>query len=153
VRRLYSLRTGEAQNITLRVADRILTALDRPDALHELPIPDFVPIAPSLCEDCGGEIEAGVLPVDLFREDPTSLQDRVWDSTKQRWVRRPGHARAGGKRFRLWHLCRRCRAEVLRDRAHNANGRLRTKDRKVPKRGGRPRLLNEEELRAAHRIY
>lgn len=162
-RRIYAILSGETEVVTFEVADKLLTGLDRQDAwyceLEAYATPeDTVTIGPSVCEDCGREVEPGVKPIDLFRYDPTAMQGRVWDSTKQKWVRRPRNARAGGRRFRPWTLCRSCRAEAVRQRALNAssNGRgktLRTKDRIEPRRGGRPRLLTDDELRDAHRIY
>lgn len=156
-RRLRALMTGEQQSVGLALADRILTALDRPDALYELEPRDYVSPSPVVCEDCGGEIEPDVMPVDLFRPVSTALEGRVWDKTKEKWVRRP-RARAGGRRFRHWNLCRRCRAEALMERSFRASSKgrgqtLHTKDRLPPKRGGRPRLLNDDELRAAYAIY
>lgn len=152
-RRLRALIAGEQQAISVALADRILSALDRPHALFALE-PDYVPASEVVCEDCGEEIEDDVMPIDLFREEPTALEGRVWNKTVGKWVYRPKRARAGGRRFRAWHLCRRCRAEVLRERAHKADGRgLRARDRIAPKRGGRPRLLSDDELRSAHRAY
>lgn len=152
VRRIYALQSGEQETIGVELADRILTGLGRQDALLGLE-PDYTPLSRYTCEDCGGEIEDGVLPLDLMREDPTSLADRSWDSTKRRWVRRPGRAKAGGRRFRPWHLCRLCRAEALRQRSIRSRGHLRSRDRVPPKRGGRPRLLTNDELKAAHKLY
>lgn len=115
------------------------------------------------CEDCGRRItdETGYRPLDLFRPDPASQQDVIWDATKQKLVTRPGAARAGGRRFRNVDLCRRCAGEALRVRASKnpkvghkgRHGVLRTRDRVEPKRGGRPRLLNEHELRQAYVVY
>lgn len=115
------------------------------------------------CEDCGRPIteETGHRPLDLFRPDPASQAGRVWDATKQKVVTRPGAARSGGRRFRVVDLCRRCAGEALRQRAaknpkvghKGRHGVLRTRDRVAPKRGGRPRLLTDAELRAAHVVY
>lgn len=111
------------------------------------------------CEDCGKEIEPGdYRPLDLFRVDPEAPA-QVYDSTKDRMVRRPGHARQGGRRFRVYDLCRRCAAEALRARAGTSstrNGRkhyIPTSARVAPKRGGRPRLLTDDELRGLHALY
>lgn len=156
-RRIRALTSGEQQSIGVTLADRYLTALDRPQALIELE-PDYVPPSSTVCEDCGAEIEPDVMPIDLFRHVPESMEGRVWNKTTGKWVRRPGRARAGGRRFRLWHLCRSCRAAAIRERALKAssNGRqktLKTSDRIPPRRGGRPRLLTDDELRSAYRIY
>lgn len=154
-KRIGQLARGAADSIELTLADRILTALDRPHALLE---PDYVPPSSTTCEDCGKEIEPGVMPIDLFREVPEAMEGRVWNKTTGKWVRRPGRARAGGRRFRPWNLCRACRAAAIRERAvrGNSNGRgkrLKTSDRIPPRRGGRPRLLTDDELRSAYRIY
>jgi hypothetical protein len=149
VRRIYSLANGEQLTIGVELADRILTALDRQNPDLER---DYVPPSRQVCEDCGGEVEAGVMPLDLMREDPDAPAGRVWDSTKKRWVRRPKNARAGGRRFRTWNLCRLCRAEELRQRAIK-DSHLHTRDRVAPKRGGRPRLLTDAELKAAYKLY
>jgi hypothetical protein len=156
-RRLGSIARGEQQLVGVGLADRILVALDRPHTFPDLES-DYVPPPSTECEDCGQEIEPDVMPIDLFRHDPTALEGRVWNKTTGKWVHRPGRARAGGRRFRPWHLCRSCRADAIRQRALNgsSNGRrqhLRTKDRVEPRRGGRPRLLSDNELRAAYRIY
>lgn len=150
-RRLRALATGEQDAIGVALADRFLTALDRPHALLDLER-DYVPPSRNLCEDCGGEIEPDVMPIDLFRHEPDSLEGRVWNKTTGKWTYRPGRARAGGRRFRPWHLCRFCRADALRDRAHRNRSGV-TRSREAPKRGGRPRLLTDDELRAAYRIY
>jgi hypothetical protein len=113
------------------------------------------------CEDCGNPVEAGVAPTGLFRPVEGSLPDRIWDATKQRWVRRPGAAKAGGRRYREYRLCRRCRGTALRERSAKGgtvmeNGvkrSLRTRERVEPKKGGRPRLLSYDELAVLHRIY
>lgn len=160
----YTSKTGRSitqQIVSMAVADNLLTGLDRQDAWYrELAdyLPDYVPPGPQVCEDCGATIEPGVKPIELFRRVEGSLPDRVWDSTKQKWVRRPGHAAANGRRFRSYALCRSCRAYALRDRAlkGGSNGRgktLHTRDRIAPRRGGRPRLLTDEELQAAHHLY
>lgn len=116
-----------------------------------------------MCEDCRQPItdETGYRPLDLFRPDPYAQADLVWDKTKGKMVRRPGAANRGGRRFRVVDLCRRCAGEALRVRAstnpkvgHKGRGGvLRTRDRVAPRRGGRPRLLNDDELRAAHVYY
>lgn len=157
---LYRVRTGESETISAEYADRLLTALGRQEVLQTLvPEPDLVYERLGHCEDCGGEIEEGVEPIDLFRTTPSAMEGRIWDSTKQRWARRPRNARAGGRRFRPWRLCRLCRAEAIRARAGGstmANGKkryIRKRERVAPKRGGRPRLLTDSELRAAHKVY
>lgn len=100
------------------------------------------------CEDCGCELTSeNYRPLDLMRRDPLAPSGK--------------RARAGGRRFRIWHLCRRCAGVALIElAAQNAsymrNGvkRLRrVRDRIPPKRGGRPRLLSDEQLRAAHVLY
>jgi hypothetical protein len=112
------------------------------------------------CEDCGGEVEPDVMPIGLFRPVEGAPENTVWDATKRRWVRRKGRARAGGRRWREYRLCRRCRAEALRNRSQNGNvmengvrRSLRTRERVAPKKGGRPRLLSDEELRLAYLAY
>lgn len=162
LRRTYEVLKGRQETISLRLADRTLTAIGRQDALDELlgpPETDLHYERVGFCEDCGGKIEEGVWPIDLMRPDPLAMEGRIWDSTKRRWVRRPRNAAAGGRRFRLWSLCRLCRANALRGRAGTAtseNGKkryIRTHERVPPKRGGRPRLLSDSELRAAYTIY
>jgi hypothetical protein len=100
-----------------------------------------------ICADCGGEVEPGVEPIGLFRPVPDAPAGKS--------------QRAGGRRWREYDLCRRCRAEALRQRAARGGtvmeaGRKRclsTRERVPPKKGGRPRLLSDDELRAAHRLY
>jgi hypothetical protein len=157
---LYRVRTGESETISVEYADRLLTALGRQEILDTLlPEPEFIYERLGHCEDCGGEVEADVEPIDLFRVTPSAMEGRVWDSTKQRWARRPRNARAGGRRVRPWRLCRLCRAQALRARAGTStmtNGKkryIRKRERIAPKRGGRPRLLTDRELRAAHTLY
>jgi hypothetical protein len=103
-------------------------------------------VVPVRCEDCPATLDRGnYRPLDLLRPVPGLF-------------RRDGHPR---RRFRIVHLCRRCAAEALRLRAstnpkigHKGRGGvLRTRDRVAPKRGGRPRLLSNEQVRAAHVIY
>ncbi len=107
------------------------------------------------CEDCGKRIEAGdYQPLDLFRHKPGASGKQVWDATKEKWVRRPAQgpkkrARRDGRRFKRWDLCTRCAEKALLER-QGIYGRDRLR---APKRGGRPRLLTESELRAAHKIY
>lgn len=157
---LYRVRSGESETISFEYADRILTALGRTEVLDTLhPQAEYIYERVGHCEDCGGEIEEGVKSIDLFRITPSAMEGRVWDSTKKKWVRRPRNARAGGRRFRYWNLCRRCRANALRARtggSRSENGRkkhIRSSERIPPKRGGRPRLLTDRELQAAHKIY
>ena len=157
---LYRVRSGESESISVEYADRVLTALGRTEVLEELlPQPAEIYERIGHCEDCGGEIEDGVKPIDLFRVTPSAMGGRVWDSTKQTWVRRPRNARAGGRRFRHWNLCRLCRAQAIRARSGTSttrNGKrkyIRKSERLPPKRGGRPRLLTDSELRAAHSLY
>lgn len=140
--------------------DELLCAMGSPNLWHEALGETEVGLK---CEDCGRHIteETGYRPLDLFRPDPSAQEGIVWDSTKQKLVRRPGQARAGGRRFRKIDLCRRCAGEALRVRAstnpkvgHKGRlGVLRTRDRVAPKRGGRPRLLADPELRQLHVIY
>lgn len=113
------------------------------------------------CEDCGKSplAEDDYRPLDLMRPDPSASR-WVWDSTKQKLVHRPHSAAVGGRRFRLVDLCRRCAGDALRKRSLNGTvmeaGKKRallTRERIPPKRGGRPRLLDERQLRQLHRIY
>lgn len=157
---LYRVRSGESETISVEYADRILTALGRSEILEELmPSPAVIYERIGHCEDCGEEIEEGVEPLDLFRITPSAMEGRVWDSTKKKWCRRPRNARAGGRRFRHWRLCRLCCANALRARGGGStmeNGKKRyisPRERIPPKRGGRPRLLSDDELRAAHKVY
>lgn len=114
-----------------------------------------------LCEDCGKEVAVDdYRPLDLMRPDPSASR-WVWDATKQKLVHRPRNAAVGGRRFRVVDLCRRCAGEALRKRSMNSGtvmegGKkraLRTRERLAPKRGGRPRLLDERQLRQLHRLY
>ena len=156
-RGLRALISGERRSVGLALADRILTALDRPDAVLGLAPEDFVTESPTVCEDCGGEIEPDVMPIDLMRPDPLAIEGYAWDKTHQRWIRRK-RSKPGGRRFRLWHLCRLCRASALQERAFRGSSKgvgktLKTRERIPPKRGGRPRLLTDDELRAAYAVY
>ena len=130
-------------------ADALLTAIGQPELLAEL-------AAPALglrCEDCGNQIKDGDhRPLDLMRPDPSAQKDVLWNRTTQKLVRQPGKAKAGGRRFRIYDLCRRCAAEALRQRAA-AGLAASTRDRVPPRRGGRPRLVNDHELRDLHLIY
>lgn len=144
--------------------DEFLTAADLGHLWHEPPLGKPRKLR---CEDCGKEIEPeDYRPLDLFRPQNGSSGKEVWDSTKQKWVRRPAQgpkkrARRNGRRFRVYDLCRRCAGEALRQRAAKnmtvmEGGKKRTlatKERLAPKRGGRPRLLDETQLRAAYTIY
>lgn len=141
-------------------ADELLTAMGRPELLAEL---SAAPAVGLTCEDCGRRItdETGYRPLDLLRPDPSSQAGVIWDATKGKLVVRPGAARAGGRRFRRVDLCRRCAGEALRVRASKSPkvghrgrlGNLRTRDRVAPLRGGRPRLLDERQLRDLHALY
>lgn len=103
------------------------------------------------CEDCRKKIAPGdYVPLDLFRKTRGSSGEWVWDKTKERWAKRPRsgpgkRARRHGRRFRLVDLCSACAAiEQTKDRG---------KTKGMPRRGGRPSLLDEQQLRAAHKIY
>lgn len=106
------------------------------------------------CEDCGKKIEPGdYVPLDLFRPQRGSSGKYVWDATKEKWVRRPAQgprkrARRNGRRFRVWDLCSHCAEQALLERGYDGLARLRK-----PKRGGRPRLLTDDELRTLHKVY
>lgn len=160
--------------------DELLTAMDATE-LWRSHLLDSETVAGLTCEDCGRRItdETGYRPLDLFRPDPSSQAGVVWDSTKGKLVIRPGAARAGGRRFRRFDLCRRCAGETLRQRAigygrvqvvqgktkpihkrangtRSVNGQkvaIKARERIEPKRGGRPRLLDERQLRDLHAIY
>jgi hypothetical protein len=121
-----------------------------------------------VCEDCGKEITdpGDYRPLDLFRPQKGVSGKLVWDATKEKWVRRPAQgpkkrARRNGRRFRVYDLCRKCAGEALRQRAASnttvmEDGKkrtLKTKERLEPKRGGRPRLLTDEEVRQAYKVY
>lgn len=100
------------------------------------------------CEDCRKHLRIGSddhRQLDLMRHDPEA-PDRVWDSTKQKWRSNPRSGRAGGKRFRLVDLCRACAGAIPYKRPEGKRGSL-------PRRGGRPRLLEEPELRQLHQLY
>ena len=151
----YKGRNGKLKHqewVAFDTVDRLLTGLGILDWHMELaPSPDLDAellaeahvAATQECEDCGGDIEEGVEPIDLFRHEPDA------PAGKRR--------RAGGRRFRLWHLCRRCRAAAIRKRAGTTSGRthkyIPTNARIAPKRGGRPPLLTDEEIRAAYSRY
>lgn len=114
-----------------------------------------------VCEDCGKTVTPDdYRPLDLMRPDPSASR-WVWDATKQKLVHRPRNAAVGGRRFRVVDLCRRCAGEALRKRSMNSGTimeggtkrALRTRERIPPKRGGRPRLLDERQLRQLHRLY
>jgi hypothetical protein len=151
--------------------DAFLTAAGLGYLWHEPPLNEHSPVLIGLrCEDCNKPIEADdYFPLDLMRPDPSATR-WVWDSTKHKLVFRPRNARAGGRRFRKVDLCRRCSAEALRRRAqpgYKPDGKpryntikengvvrfLRPTERIAPRRGGRPRLLDEPELRALHAAY
>jgi len=84
------------------------------------------------CEDCGTELTPeNYRPLDLMRRDPIAPAGK--------------NAARGGRRWRIWHLCRRCAGLALIELAaknspYTRDGvkRLRrAKDRISPKRGGR----------------
>ena len=155
--------------------DEFLTAADAVHLWHEPPLARKQKTL--VCEDCGKEIANtdDYRPLDLFRPQKGTSGKFVWDSTKERWARRPAQgpkkrARRNGRRFRVYDLCRSCAGEALRQRTLSVkpdgkiryggtvmeNGKIRylkTSERVAPKRGGRPRLLTDDELRAAHTIY
>ena len=142
--------------------DEFVIAADATDLWHIPPLDAYAEERPSFhCHDCGKPIEPGdYRPLELFRHVPDAPGGIVWDSTKLRWARRPKNAAAGGRRFRWYDLCRRCAGEALRQRSMSGsvmkNGvsrPLRTKERIAPKRGGRPRLLDDVALRRAHAAY
>lgn len=134
--------------VDLDFADRLLSALDRPDAWF-LELAHLTKHQALVCEDCDRPItaETGYRPLDLFRIDPDAPAGK--------------RANAGGRRFRVYDLCRRCAGEALRLRASKSPkighggrlGMLRTRDRVAPVRGGRPRLLTDEQIRQAHVLY
>lgn len=114
------------------------------------------------CEDCGKSIEPGnYRSLDLFRPQPGAPGGVIWNATAQKWIVRPKAAKAGGRRFRRYDLCRRCAGEALRLRASKnqkvghkgRHGVLSVRDRVPPRRGGRPRLLTDDELRKLHEVY
>lgn len=151
------------ETLDLAAADELLTAIGRSDLWHQAPLDEYAGGRALECEDCGKDILPGdYRPIDLMRVDPHSEAGVVWDATKRAWVKRkPIAARAGGRRFRRFDLCRRCAGEALRLRAaRNAhimeNGvkrTLRTRERVAPRRGGRPRLLDDTTLRKLHHLY
>ncbi len=160
-RMIWSVRAGDRVAVGNGLLDRVLTALDMTDMWRRQPpfleaadreiVAAGLPPAPLVrpvrrCEDCGGEVEPGVEPLGLFRPDPGASRGK--------------NARPGGRRWREWVLCRRCRGEALRRRAMSGTvmeagvkRALRTRGRVAPKKGGRPRLLSDAELRVAHLLY
>lgn len=141
--------------------DELLSAMDATELWH-VELAEWSGTRSLVCEDCEKSIAPGdYRPLDLMRPQPGAPAGVVWDSTKRRWAKRPNNARANGRRFRRYDLCRRCAAEVLRRRsAHKGtvteNGRRRallTRERIAPKRGGRPRLLTDAQLRHLHGLY
>jgi len=163
------------RDLTSEQVDEFLTAADATYLWQEPPLARKR--KPLVCEDCGKEITDpdDYRPLDLFRPQRGVSGKFVWDSTKQRWARRPAQgpkkrARRNGRRFRVYDLCRACAGEALRQRTISVkpdgkiryggtvmeDGKvryLRTSERLAPKRGGRPRLLTDDELRAAYQIY
>lgn len=163
------------KKLTVAQVDEFLTAADAVHLWQEPPLGGRR--KPLVCEDCGKEISDpdDYRPLDLFRPQRGVSGKFVWDSTKQKWARRPAQgpkkrARRNGRRFRIYDLCRACAGEALRQRTLSVkpdgkiryggtvmeNGKIRylkTSERIAPKRGGRPRLLTDDELRAAHTIY
>jgi hypothetical protein len=114
---------------------------------------------PIICEDCGKSLARGdYRPLDLMRPDPDATS-WVWNATIGKHVHRPARARPGGRRFRVVDLCRRCAADALRKRAghtvkeNGAKRYIRSRERIPPKRGGRPRLLTDDQLRSLHLVY
>ncbi len=159
-RMIWSVRAGDRVAVGNGLLDRVLTALDMTDRWTYPPFLEAadreiaaagLPPAPLVrpvrrCEDCGGEVEPGVEPLGLFRPDPGAPRGK--------------NARPGGRRWREWLLCRRCRGEALRRRAMSGTVMeagvkrvLRPRERVAPKKGGRPRLLSDAELRVAHLLY
>ncbi len=172
-RMIWSVRAGDRVAVGNELLDRVLTALDMTDRWTRPPFleaadreiaaagpmpPDpslppvesgrVEPVVPVLrvCEDCGGEVEPGVEPIGLFRPIPGAPRGK--------------NARPGGRRWREWVLCRRCRGEALRRRAMSGTvmeagvkRTLRTRERVAPKKGGRPRLMSDAELRVTHLLY
>jgi hypothetical protein len=143
---IHKLTSGSHIHMTIGMADRILISMglswegtwftDAPPVIHSSYDADGNR-EHLVCEDCGCDIgEGNYRPLDLMR------------------------GTLGQRRFRLVDLCRRCAGEALRQRAMRGsvmeNGKkraLRTKERVPPKRGGRPRLLTDHELRQAHLVY
>jgi len=73
---LYRVRTGESETISVEYADRILTALGRTEILEEMmPTPAVIYERIGHCEDCGGEIEEGVEPIDWSDEDQAFIAE------------------------------------------------------------------------------
>lgn len=134
--------------IDIRDVDFLLTIADLAHLWHSDPrLAEFSGRRDLVCEDCGKPIEPGnYKPLELMRPDPLALEGRIWDDTAKRWRYEPHRARAGGRRWRWWDLCTDCAATVLRSRDGNGRG-------KPPKRGGRPRLLTDDELRKLHVVY
>lgn len=153
------------RDLSYAQVDQFLTAANATHLWHVSPL--AVKQKALCCEDCGVEIGPdNYRPLDLFRPQAGSSGKYVWDATKQRWAKRPAQgpkkrARRNGRRFRVVDLCRRCAGEALRQRAANGasvteNGHKRymsTKERIPPKRGGRPRLMTDDQLRAAYTVY
>lgn len=135
--------------IEFELVDEFLKAIDGMELWHLPPLDAYAGERPEIiCHDCGKVCEPGdYRPLDLMRVVPDA----------------PGgkRARPGGRRFRWYDLCRRCAAVALisRDgttRVYENGKRKRSGEsyrRKPPKRGGRPRLLTDDELRAAHAAY
>ena len=140
------------RDITLEQMDEFLAAADATHLWHEPPLAGKARVV--RCEDCHVALNPGnYTPIDLFRHQYGASGKWVWDSTKQKWVRRPAQgpkkrARRHGRRFRVYHLCSTCAEKALLERGYDGAKRL-----EKPKRGGRPRLLNDEELRKLHVIY
>ena len=155
------------QNPTIEQVDEFLVAAGLTHLWHEQPLMGTRKKNVLRCEDCGIELGPdNYKPLDLFRPQRGSSGKKDWDATKGKWVRRPAQgpkkrARRNGRRFRVYDLCRKCAGEALRQRAAKSttvmeNGTKRvlaTKERVAPKRGGRPSLLTENELRAAYQVY
>lgn len=133
--------------IDIRDVDFLLTVADLEHLWHTDPrLSEYSGRRELVCEDCGKPIEPGdYRPLELMRPDPEALEGRIWDDTTKKW-RQPHRARAGGRRWRWWDLCTDCAATALRSRDGRDRG-------KPPKRGGRPRLLTDDELRSLHVIY
>ena len=154
------------RNTTIEQVDRFLVAAGLTHLWHEQPLMGTRKKKVLRCEDCGVELGPdNYRPLDLFRHQSGSSGKFVWDNTKQKWVRRPARgpkkrARRNGRRFRVYDLCRKCAGEALRQRAasgsvmeNGARRALKRKERVAPKRGGRPSLLTEDELRSAYHVY
>jgi hypothetical protein len=150
------------ESLPVGLVDEFLVAANLEHMWHAPPLLDYSGARAKIhCHDCGAELTVdNYRPLDLFRHVPDAPGGIVWDSTKQKWVKRPRNAARGGRRFRRYDLCRRCAGEALRKRSLSGTvmegGKKRTlrrRERVPPKRGGRPRLLNEQELRQAHAVY